>query len=268
MAHINSFDNSDELLVQRWRNGVRLIKPDNFKSHSDKISFIPPSVKKLFEMPFNVYFLNRESVIQNMSDKTASICGFHGIKDAIGNTARAVSRKESAEFSIRHNNEVISRNSVVIKDEHFLRLDDFEFRDISIKFPLLNEEEKIIGVFGCSIILDSPAQALKSLFETGLLGPLNQFDEHQNYLPIYLNPDQHDFNDLKFKLTSKVKQYISKREIECLYFLMKGKSARETGLHLNLSQRTVEYYVNSLKDKLNCAKKSDIIEKVLKLLKN
>lgn len=195
--HIKSFDNSAELLVQRWKSGVRMITPDIFNhTYSDKNDFFPLSVKKLFEMPFNVYFLNCQSVIQNMSDRTANICGFQQVNDAIGNTARAVSKRESAEFSIRHNNEVISRNSVVIKDEHFLRLDDFEFQDISIKFPLLNEEEKIIGVFGCSIILDSPAQAVNSLLETGLLAPINLFEGHQNCLPIYLNPDQHDFNDL------------------------------------------------------------------------
>ena len=75
-------------------------------------------------------------------------------------------------------------------------------------------------------------------------------------------------NQLIKKLSEKLKQPISSREGECLFYLMRGKSARETGALLNLSQRTVEYYLDSLKDKLNCRKKSEMIDNVCSLLKN
>ena len=72
--------------------------------------------------------------------------------------------------------------------------------------------------------------------------------------------------ELQNQLTTKIKQSFSKREIECLYYLMKGKTARETSIHLNLSPRTVEYYLDTLKEKLACRKKSEIIEIVLQWL--
>lgn len=260
MKKFNIIDTSEKLLVQRCGSGVRLVEPNK--------KLAAPSVSHLFEMPFNVYFLDTESVIQNMSDRTAQVCGFQGRKDAIGKTARTVSKKESAEFSIRHNNDVISSNSIVIKDEHFMRLDDFEFRDIAIKFPLLNKDRSIIGVFGCSILLDSLAQSFDLLMKTGLLNSSNFFEKQPNNYSIGMNTEiqQQEIDTLGSKLSIKTKQYISKREIECLFYLMRGKSARETGLQLNLSHRTVEYYLNSLKDKLYCTKKSEIIEKVLRIL--
>ena len=90
--------------------------------------------------------------IQKLPLSAANICGFISKKDAFGKTARTVSKKVSAEFSINHNQEVIKENSIKIKDEHFERRDGFNFRDIAIKFPWYNQANKMIGVFGCSIV--------------------------------------------------------------------------------------------------------------------
>ena len=42
--------------------------------------------------------------------------------------------------------------------------------------------------------------------------------------------------------------------------LLQGKTMLETGDSLQLSPRTVEYYLDRIKRKLNCRKKSDIIK--------
>lgn len=261
MNKFNVFDRSEELLIQRWHSGVKLVRPDDFPVGSNSEKHItPPSVKQLFEMPFNVYFLNTESIIQNMSERTAQICGFEQRKNAIGNSARAVSTKESADFSINHNNEVIANNSIIIKNEHFMRLDNFGFDVIAIKFPLLNHDAKITGVFGCSIRFETLAESLHLLMQTGLLA--------NNHLPLQATNKQNSdaINDLLNKLNYKSKQPITLREAQCLFYLLKGKSARETGLKLFISQRTVEFHLNVLKEKLNCRKKSELIEKASEMM--
>ena len=53
---------------------------------------------------------------------------------------------------------------------------------------------------------------------------------------------------------------LSNREQECLYFILRGKSAKEISTILNLSSRTVEVYLNNLKLKFNCINKSQLIE--------
>ncbi len=55
----------------------------------------------------------------------------------------------------------------------------------------------------------------------------------------------------------------SKREIECLYYLIRGLSAKQIGKILNLSSRTIETHIYNLKKKVGGRKKSDIITWVL-----
>ena len=271
MRRLDFLDTSKELIVQRWGRGVKLVRPDVFYSSilADERSVAPPSVGNLFEMPFNVYFLNTQNVIQNISEKTANICGFDGQQEALGNTAFAVYKKESAEATIRKNHEVISRNSIVIQEGHFFRKDDFGVRAIAIKFPLLSSEGKVIGIFGCSTIIEALTESFLVLMNTGLLaatGLIEQASIAPN-LHIGTSSNQQECKELVEKLSKKLRQPISSREGECLFYLIRGKSARETGVLLNLSQRTVEFYLATLKDKLNCRKKSEIIDNVFNLLR-
>lgn len=52
---------------------------------------------------------------------------------------------------------------------------------------------------------------------------------------------------------------LTPREAECLYFLLKGKSAKETAELMTISSRTVEQHLDSLKDKFNCNTKLQLI---------
>ncbi|MDP1836560.1 MAG: LuxR C-terminal-related transcriptional regulator [Chlamydiales bacterium] len=48
------------------------------------------------------------------------------------------------------------------------------------------------------------------------------------------------------------------RERQCLQCLLKGKTAKETATLLKLSFRTVEYYLENIKGKLDCSNKRDL----------
>ena len=76
---------------------------------------------------------------------------------------------------------------------------------------------------------------------------------------------QQEISFLSEKLSKVCINPISERESECLCYLIRGKSARETGIALNLSQRTIESYLDSLKAKLNCRKKTDLINMIFEL---
>lgn len=51
------------------------------------------------------------------------------------------------------------------------------------------------------------------------------------------------------------------KESECLFFWLRGKTAPEIGKILNLSNRTIEDYLEKLKNKLGCQNKAELIEK-------
>ena len=54
---------------------------------------------------------------------------------------------------------------------------------------------------------------------------------------------------------------LSKRQSQCLYYVLRGKSAAAIAKILGLSPKTVEYYIDEIKNKMRCQNKSELIEK-------
>lgn len=75
-------------------------------------------------------------------------------------------------------------------------------------------------------------------------------NERINFLKQISNSEESNILDVK----------LTKREIEILKFYYKGKSASEVGRILNLSTRTVQNYLQVIKDKFMCSKKSQLFE--------
>lgn len=67
----------------------------------------------------------------------------------------------------------------------------------------------------------------------------------------------------KISLSKLLDFGLTKRQIECLFHLVEGKTAREIAYLLNISRRTVEHYIECIKDKLNCRTKSELICKAI-----
>ncbi len=55
----------------------------------------------------------------------------------------------------------------------------------------------------------------------------------------------------------------TKRQSECLFYLVRGKSLKQIGYILNISQRTVEEHIDNAKILMKCASKSSLIEKLI-----
>lgn len=55
---------------------------------------------------------------------------------------------------------------------------------------------------------------------------------------------------------------LTQRELDCLRCLQEGKSAKVSGAELFLSSRTVESHLQTLKKKLGCRTKYEILGKV------
>ncbi|MEO8402434.1 MAG: hypothetical protein ABI597_11695 [Gammaproteobacteria bacterium] len=140
-------DTSSELLVTRFRQGIKLIKPD----------IIQPLQKnwhrmaQLLNMPFHIYFMNTDSVVQAINKSCVINVGFESEKDAIGRTVLDIAKKETANYSLRHDQLVIKSKNMIIKDDYLERLkDDVVLSGISIKCPWYGIDNEIIGVFGFS----------------------------------------------------------------------------------------------------------------------
>lgn len=58
---------------------------------------------------------------------------------------------------------------------------------------------------------------------------------------------------------------LTNRQNDVLFFMLRGKSAKDIADNLHLSTRTVEDHISSLKDKLNCYSKSELIDRAFQL---
>lgn len=56
--------------------------------------------------------------------------------------------------------------------------------------------------------------------------------------------------------------YLTKRETECMTHLIEGKTIKLTAESLGLSDRTVEYYLNNIKAKLQCRTKNELVSRL------
>ena len=56
---------------------------------------------------------------------------------------------------------------------------------------------------------------------------------------------------------------LTARQQECLFLLIRGKTAKQIGAILRLSKRTVEGHLNRIKETLNCYSKSQLLEKAI-----
>ena len=56
--------------------------------------------------------------------------------------------------------------------------------------------------------------------------------------------------------------YLTYREAQCMLLFIRGKTVAKVAQQLALSPRTVEYYLNNIKDKVNCRTKSELIERI------
>ncbi len=56
--------------------------------------------------------------------------------------------------------------------------------------------------------------------------------------------------------------YFTQREAQCLYYVLKGLTARAIAKELNLSPRTIEYYVKMMRAKIGAKNKKELIVKM------
>lgn len=93
------------------------------------------------------------------------------------------------------------------------------------------------------------------------LGILEQVGEvHVRPNPVETSYYTEILKGLGVEVYSQKASLLSKRERECLIFLLQGKTAKETATNLGLSPRTVESYFENIKKKLKCWSKGELFE--------
>ncbi len=167
--------------------------------------------------------------------------------DIVGSTDRDFVWVEEAPILEKNDQEVICTASSKTVVEPCRSTDNAVKLFLSHKTPLRSQHGKIIGVFGISYYLDgnqSTSDMLKTLgFSTDLIA----------------------FNLLQSKYYEKPDNQLTARQIDCLFYLVKGFTIKQIAKTLSLSPRTVEHYLDTIKQKLNCESRVELISLALTL---
>jgi DNA-binding CsgD family transcriptional regulator len=174
-------------------------------------------------LPCHSYIKDKKGYYLSCSDEQAIAVGFTGREELIGLSDVDVLAKPQALGFKENDNRVIFTGKPLIVTEKFTLYDGTKMIATSVKTPLRTRLKKIIGIVGLSIL--------------------------QQDLTI---------------ITSTENPYaLTQRQIQCLYYIVKGFSQKEIANLLEISDRTVEHYLEAVKIKLNCFKRSDLIAKAL-----
>lgn len=236
-------DISEEFIIHPCGNGIKLIAPNSLSAITSNSTC---TVKDAMQFSCNVAFSNTDIAIQKINEQTAATLGFESPFKAIGDNISSMIKKDCAEKVFHCNFKALKTRKVIIDEGEIIRKDELPLNRLSLYMPWFDNDDRIIGAFGCSIIIGMQSLA-KFFTHIQALGLLSQIKSPES------NPSFFDKNTIHF----------SKRENECIYHIIRGKTLKEVAHILGLSKRTVEYYFECIKNKLGVNNKSDAITKLL-----
>lgn len=242
-----------DFTVQPYKTGIKILRPTKLRKGNYPRPFKNITVGNVLALPCNVYILNHESKVVNGNLANARTMDCDSVSESIGKSALDVCTRESSAHFLA-NDRLVARNEKALfleemadKEEEAPSINYF-----SMKLPWYDQNDKILGVFGFSVVLGKQSLA-ESLSTISGLGLLHGFQSKINSLNhIYA------LNIEKINLTP--------RESYILNLMIKGKRCPEIALITKLSKRTVEHYIENIRQKFNVSNKSELIEKAIHII--
>ncbi|KTD05455.1 PAS and helix-turn-helix domain-containing protein [Fluoribacter gormanii] len=166
--------------------------------------------------------------------------GFSDLAEVVGQTDEELSPWSVDENKMFQQQDLCVLNGEKVSTVHF----DSKTSDIFFleKCPLTDPNNNVTGL----IYYCRPCQ------KNEFFSLLRQFDDK-----LHLNTNHYTLNG------NENKYGLSSRECECVFLLIRGKSAKEIGVLLSLSKRTIESYIENIKNKMDCKNKAEILVKAV-----
>lgn len=197
-------------------------------------------IQHFYHLPCHVYWKDKKGVYLGSNDYPAMVAGVKSKgSDFIGLTDLDICIKPHATIFRMNDKTVLEELKPLILLEEVKFLQGVEYTVLSHKYPVFNQQGKPAGVLGLSFILSKE----------------NALPNFNSEVPL-----------LNFHHTSKHNlDHLTPRQLDCLYLLVMGKTAKQISQTLKLSVRTVEHHLTAIKKKYACPSRSDLITKALKM---
>lgn len=223
----------------------KLFREDNMKT-TDGILLTPEAEKVFLQLPGAIVWMNLEQKYLGINNTLAGLQGYKINAKAIGKTCFDIP-SPAVELAEHFNKqEKLIMNSGNMK-QYFgiIEFSGGKGAFVTLKKPLIDNENNIVGLFVQSIDITS-----KSLLKTA-----SNFTKLDS-----LNVKKNKFNQFEYEITDNIQSNdLTPRETDCLFFVIRGKTAKEISRFLNISVKTVEHHIENIRQKLNCKNKNEII---------
>ncbi len=188
-----------------------------------------------------------------VSDSTAKLVGYNSAEDFIGSSLsdvdlRCPASELSEQFAVE--DKLVIQHKKPVRILEVICYANHDWRVIlGEKFPIINDNNEMIALGLNAVDITSSNLAILN-FEQLLCKNIRKNKKQFSYII-------GNSYDNETKLT--------KRQTECLFHLLRGGTSASISNILNISTRTAEFHINSLREKFNCFSKQDLIEKCIHL---
>ena len=197
----------------------------------------------------SAYWKDCDGNYLGINDVFVRVSGVHSHADVVGSTDRDQIWHEQADLMMTNDHTITETECVKTFLEKALHPDGHIVHYLSHKTPLRDRHGKVIGSFGLSYGFETQAWNQDRLNEVAMIVGTQGVEHVQRFL-----------------LTQQcVKHQLSARQADCLYYLTKGMTIKQIAETLSLSKRTVEHYLETVKVKLNCLSRSELVAKAFEI---
>lgn len=171
---------------------------------------------------FYHFIKNNEGKYLNANQAYLNAIGLNNLNDLLGlNDYDLCWNRKDTMQNYLHDKKVMASRTEEVFIEYGTTRDGSRICAKSYKYPLSLHSKKILGVIGTCIILP------------------NVISNNKN-------------------LTSNLS--LTQRQLDCLLFLVKGFTMKQIAKKLSLSPKTIENYLENIKNKLNCNTRSELFK--------
>lgn len=209
-------------------------------------NFLPSVLKYL---PVGVFWKDTNSVFMGGDEKFLRLCGFARSDEIKGLTDFECPWNREQALKFINDDKIIynTRQPLFNIVEETTFADKQIYRVIVSKFPLISENNDLVGEIAIFAKLNEAARNKLAFFMANDILSDSIIPQNRRY---YVPHPYDEFESV----------YLSLREKQCLDEWVLGKTSKEIGRHLRISYRTVEIYINNLKEKLKIRSRSDLTQ--------